>query len=98
MGLRTILLISASLFLMSCDNGPSPEQLAKEKLMKMQHQQEIIEWRKDRIAKLSTPDGWLSLVGMHWLPDNGIKSVGSGEANGTRLAVGPSKLGLIKVD
>ena len=96
--LRTSLLILACLFLASCDNGPSPEQLAKERLMKMQHQKEIIEWRKDRIAKLTTPDGWLSLVGMHWLPDNGIARVGSGEANGTRLAVGPSKLGLIKVD
>ncbi len=98
MFLRTLLLILASLFLASCDNGPSPEQLAKERLMKIQHQKEIIEWRKDRIAKLTTPDGWLSLVGMHWLPESGVTRVGSGEANGTRVAVGPSKLGLIKVD
>jgi uncharacterized protein (DUF1684 family) len=98
MYLRTSLLILASLFITSCDSGPSPEQLAKERVMKMQHQKEIVEWRKDRIAKLTTPDGWLSLVGMHWLPDKGIVRVGSGEANGTRIAVGPSKLGMIKVD
>ena len=98
MFIRKSLLILASLFIVSCNNGPSPEQLAKEKLMKMQHEKEIIEWRKDRITKLTTPDGWLSLVGMHWLPDNGITRVGSGEANGTRIAVGPRKLGIIKVD
>jgi uncharacterized protein (DUF1684 family) len=98
MYLRTSLLILASLFITSCDSGPSPEQLAKDRVMKMQHQKEIVEWRKDRIAKLTTPDGWLSLVGMHWLPDKGIVRVGSGEANGTRIAVGPSKLGMIKVD
>lgn len=97
MRLRIPLLLLASLVLASCDSGPSPEQLAKERLMKTQHQKEIILWRKDRIARLTTPDGWLSLVGMHWLPDKGITQVGSGEANGTRIAVGPSKLGMIKV-
>jgi uncharacterized protein (DUF1684 family) len=34
---------------------------------------------------------------MHWLPEKGVTQVGSGEANGTRIAVGPSKLGMIHV-
>ncbi|HWS40312.1 MAG TPA: DUF1684 domain-containing protein [Arenimonas sp.] len=91
------LILLAGMCSASCDSGPSPEQLAKDQLMKTQHQNEIIEWRKDRIAKLTTPDGWLSLVGMHWLPEKGTTRVGSGEANGTRIAAGPSKLGLIQV-
>ena len=74
--------------------GPDPEQLAKEKAQKMQHQSEILQWRAERIEKLKQPDGWLSLVGMHWLPQ-GVTRVGSGPANGTRIKVGPANLGLI---
>src|SRR5688572_8669691 len=28
---------------------------------------EIAAWRKDRESRLKAPDGWLSLVGLHWL-------------------------------
>lgn len=83
--------------MVACHAGPSSEQLAKEKLMKIQHETEIIEWRKDRINKLIARDGWLSLIGMHWLPKNASTRVGAGEANGTRIGVGPDKLGLITV-
>jgi uncharacterized protein len=83
------------LMLVACkQDGPSPEQLAREKAEKMQHQSEILQWRAGRIEKLKQPDGWLSLVGMHWLPQ-GVTRVGSGPANGTRIKVGPDNLGLI---
>lgn len=78
-------------------DGPSAEQLAKEKAEKMQHQAEILQWRAQRIEKLKQPDGWLSLVGMHWLPQ-GVTRIGAGPANGTRIAVGPDNLGLITTD
>ena len=68
--------------------------MAKEKAEKLQHTSEILQWRMQRIEKLKQPDGWLSLVGMHWLPQ-GITRVGSGPANGTRINVGPKNLGLI---
>ena len=87
--------IALILLLAACKpDGPSPEQLAKEKAEKMQHQAEILQWRAERIEKLKQPDGWLSLVGMHWLPQ-GVTRVGAGPANGTRIAVGPKNLGLI---
>lgn len=82
----------------ACDSGPSAEQLAKEQLMKIQHHADIMEWRKDRVKKLTARDGWLTLVGMHWLPKSGTTRVGFGEANGTRIGVGPDKLGLITVN
>lgn len=96
--MRTFILLLTALLLAACQQGPSPEQLAREKAEKMKHHTEIMQWRTERIERLTKPDGWLSLVGMHWLPDSGVTRVGSGEANGTRLAVGPDKLGLITVE
>jgi uncharacterized protein (DUF1684 family) len=89
--------ILIGLLLTACQQGPSAEQLAKEKLLKMQYEAEIQTWRTERINKLTSKDGFLSLVGMHWLPKVGVVRVGSGQANGTRLSVGPSKLGLVSV-
>ncbi len=95
--MRNVLFLLISLCIASCNSGPNADQLAKEALMKKQHNAEIFAWRKDRVDKLTTPDGWLSLVGMHWLPKNGPTRVGSAESNGTRLSVGPKTLGLITV-
>lgn len=90
-----VFLFAMMLLLVACKNdGPSQEQLAKEKSEKAQHQSEVLQWRMQRIEKLKQPDGWLSLVGMHWLPQ-GVTRVGSGPANGTRIKVGPGNLGLI---
>ena len=96
--MRTYTMVLTALLLAGCQQGPSPEQLAKEKAEKMKHYSEIMQWRTERIERLTKPDGWLSLVGMHWLPKSGVTRVGSGEANGTRLTVGPDKLGLITID
>ena len=53
-------------------------------------------WRDERLAELSKPDGWTSLVGLHWLE---LKAhyIGSGSTSGIRLAVGPPKLGMVSV-
>lgn len=52
-------------------------------------------WREERKQGLLEPDGWTSLVGLHWLE---LKAhyLGSGPASGIRLAVGPAKLGMVK--
>lgn len=51
-------------------------------------------WREQRRAELAAPDGWTSLVGLHWIE---LKShfIGSGAASGIKLVVGPPKLGMI---
>lgn len=51
-------------------------------------------WREQRAASLQRPDGWLSLVGLHWV-EEGSHTVGSAEGNGIRLATGPAVLGVI---
>lgn len=52
------------------------------------------QWRRERHDELTKPDGWTSLVGLHWIQ---LKAhyIGSGPDSGIRLAVGPAKLGLI---
>jgi len=53
-------------------------------------------WRDERLAELVKPDGWTSLVGLHWLE---LKAhyIGSGSTSGIRLAVGPEKLGMVSI-
>lgn len=52
-------------------------------------------WRNERSQQLLQPDGWTSLVGLHWLE---LKAhyLGSSPGSGIRLAVGPPKLGMIE--
>ena len=57
----------------------------------------IEHWRSERVARLQRPDGWLSLVGLHWL-EPGRHSIGSAEGNDIVLAVGPEQLGQIVLE
>ena len=52
-------------------------------------------WRAERRAALLEPDGWPSLVGLHWI-ELPAHYVGSGATNGIRLAKGPEKMGLLQ--
>ncbi|KAF1688130.1 hypothetical protein B1992_01560 [Pseudoxanthomonas broegbernensis] len=56
-------------------------------------------WRDQRREELLRPDGWTSLVGLHWLE---LKAhyVGSGEriGNGVRFAFGPERMGMVSRD
>ncbi len=51
-------------------------------------------WREQRLTELLTPEGWTSLVGLHWLE---LKAhyIGSGSTSGIRLAMGPPRMGLV---
>lgn len=51
-------------------------------------------WRDQRQADLTKPDGWTSLIGLHWI-DPGAHYLGSDADNGIRLAMGPGHLGMI---
>ncbi|MFD0737935.1 DUF1684 domain-containing protein [Lysobacter koreensis] len=51
-------------------------------------------WRDERHAELTQPDGWTSLVGLHWI-DPGAHYLGSDADNGIRLAMGPAHLGML---
>ena len=53
-------------------------------------------WRDKRRNELLKPDGWASLIGLHWL-DPGAHYIGSDAGNGIHLALGPQHLGMIDI-
>ena len=56
--------------------------------------QSIEAWRAARTARLTTPDGWLALIGRHQLAP-GANTVGTAEDNSIRLAAGPPYLATV---
>jgi uncharacterized protein len=58
--------------------------------------EEIQAWRAQRLAKLTSEDGWLSVVGLFWL-DEGSNAVGSGPDSRIVLPRGkaPERLGTL---
>jgi hypothetical protein len=55
---------------------------------------EIEAWRAQRVAQLVKPDGWLTLIGLHFLKP-GENTVGSAADNAVVLAKGPAHLGTV---
>lgn len=58
------------------------------------YQHSIEQWRVGRVAKLTAPDGWLSLIGLEWLQE-GANRVGSAADNDIVLQAGPAHLGVV---
>ena len=56
--------------------------------------QTTLQWRQQRIDRLRKPDGWLSLVGLHWI-EPGVHHLGKANANDVQLRTGPGKLGTL---
>jgi uncharacterized protein len=61
------------------------------------YDQSIQQWRADRVARLTAPDGWLSLIGLEWL-QQGANRVGSAADNDIVLLAGPAHLGVVTLD
>jgi uncharacterized protein (DUF1684 family) len=57
---------------------------------------QIEQWRAQRVERLKSENGWLSLIGLHWLKD-GRNTVGSAKDNDVVLAKGPKRLGVVTV-
>lgn len=53
-------------------------------------------WRAERTVELTKADGWLSLIGLHFLKA-GVNSVGSAAGNDVVLARGPARFGVATV-
>ena len=53
-------------------------------------------WRKERVAKLIEPDGWLTPVGLHFLKA-GESTIGRAKGNDVVIAAGPDRLGTLSV-
>ena len=59
-------------------------------------QSDHAQWVQARSDDLGRPDGWTSLIGLHWV-ETGRQSVGSAGANDIRLAIGPDTLGQVEL-
>ena len=96
---RTLtLLAAAALAMAACsrDAAPSAAQEAAKAKAAAAFAASERTWRAQRLAELTKPDGWASLVGLHWL-DRGSHRVGSAADNGIRLLLGPPHLGVFSV-
>jgi len=60
------------------------------------HFRDVEAWRARRLARLTAPDGWLSLTGLHWL-DPGRSTLGGADDNAIVLAGAPAHLGTIEL-
>lgn len=83
--LLTAVVLTASIT--ACTEEPAPP--APE-----EHRQAIKEWRAGRVAELTAPDGWLTIIGLYWL-EPGRHTVGAGEDNDFVLEASglPGRLG-----
>jgi len=58
---------------------------------------DLAQWRAHRLERLTAADGWLTLIGLHWLHE-GNQAVGAAKTNDVVLAKGPAVLGTIAWD
>ncbi len=95
-------LIAVSLMcgvLAACGLGQDPaatakaQQAAKAAAAAFEATQQV--WREQRRAGLLKPDGWTSLIGLHWI-EPGAHYLGSDADNGIRIAMGPAHLGMLE--
>lgn len=52
-------------------------------------------WRAGRREQLLAPDGWTTLIGLHWIELN-AHYIGSSRDSGMRLSKGPPRLGMLQ--
>ena len=65
-------------------------------LTPLSYEQTIEQWRATRVERLKQPQGWLSLVGLHWI-EPGTHRVGRADDNDIVLATGPASLGTVRL-
>lgn len=69
--------------------------LASTPALAADHTAEVDAWHARRIESLQKPDGWLSLVGLHWVTP-GAHRLGSAADSGIVLNTGPAVLGQLE--
>ena len=100
---RTMKILGVTLlFVLACSAcerapaKPTAEQEAQAHRDAVEFASEQYLWRARRVIDLNRPDGWTSLIGLHWL-DPGTHRVGSDTDNGVRTSMGPEHLGVFTV-
>lgn len=82
----------ALLLLAGC-GGESAEPEASREAAEQTYRQEVESWHAERVESLKQPDGWLTLVGLHWIKQ-GTSSLGSDPMSDVVLpAEAPGRVG-----
>lgn len=91
--------ISIGTVMAGCQRDAAPDAAAQVKASAAQSafQAEQDAWRQQRREQLLQPDGWTSLIALHWL-EYRAHYVGSSPDNGVRLALGPPELGIVRLE
>ena len=97
-GLTSLCMAACALAMSGCqrnttDTSPMDAQMSASAAAFTANQQQ---WRDQREAALLQPEGWTSLIGLHWI-DPGPHHLGSAADNGVRLTMGPEHLGMLDV-
>ena len=60
--------------------------------------QPLDDWKADRLAALTAPDGWLNLTDRVGIAPGNRYAVGRGAGNGLQISAGPEHLGILTLD
>ena len=96
-GHRMPLLLACALVTAACQRQPpqaGPVATEAARASQDRFERDTRAWRERRRSELLAPEGWTSLVGLHWIGP-GEHYVGSAPGNGIRIAAGPPELGLL---
>lgn len=90
--------VLCTLLLAACggDEAADAARAQREAALATAFANEQAAWRSERREGLLKPDGWTSLIGLHWI-EPGAHYVGSDADNGIRIAIGPEHLGMLRL-
>ena len=92
----TATVLAVGLLCAACQQSPPPTKVVDDKMDQAAFVKQQQDWRAERLARLTKPDGWASLIGLHVLEPGGHR-LGSATDNGIRLAMGPAHLGILTI-
>ncbi|MGV8923383.1 MAG: DUF1684 domain-containing protein [Thermomonas sp.] len=92
----TATVLAVGLLCAACQQSPPPTKVVDDKMDQAAFVKQQQDWRAERLARLTKPDGWASLIGLHVLEPGGHR-LGSATDNGIRLALGPAHLGILTI-
>lgn len=96
-GIRIAVLLLAGIVATACNRGDDGEAARKAAEAARRFNAQEKPWRDARAAELVTPDGWTSVIGLHWI-DRGSHYAGSAPGNGFMIGKGPAHLGMFTLD
>ncbi|HKG15710.1 MAG TPA: hypothetical protein VKB12_20485, partial [Pyrinomonadaceae bacterium] len=89
LALCAALLLSAACAPQQQQPQPQPQPKQQAKTTGAAYAEDVEQWKAKRLANLKGEDGWLSLVGLHWLKE-GENRLGSDPSNEVVLPEGKS--------